>query len=195
MEPGPRPEAIDLCHLAERPQEAEWVIHRAEELAGPQQKAGHLPATFYLEIADCRFRCGQPKYGTDYVQRAEKAAVGDPDGLVAVGGFYLDRDNTDRALYFFDQALRLDPEHGWANYHVGASYGVVGEMREANRYWRQARRIARKTGDRELLEAVEQTRRKFEHFSKMIEQGASLDSLLATLNMEQPDEYDDDEFW
>lgn len=188
--------AVDLCHAARQPEEAEWVIGRAEELAGPAQKAGHLPATFYLGIADSRFKRHQTGQGEEYLRRAEKAAAGDPDELVEVGSFYLDHDNTPRALHFFDQALRLDPEHGWANYHVGASYGAAGEMREANRYWRQARRTARKTGDEELLEAIEQTRRSFERFSELIERGADPTSLLSALAMYWPDEEEeDDSFW
>ncbi len=159
--------AVDIVHEAGYPSEAEWVIAQAEEYYGE----AHLPAEFYLGIAECSFGRDEPDYGTDYVKRAEKAAEGDPDGLVAVGVFYLDHDEMEPALHFFDEALRLDREHGWANYHVGASYGAAGEMQEANRYWRQARRTARVKGDDELLAAVQMTKEEFQHALDMIERG------------------------
>jgi tetratricopeptide (TPR) repeat protein len=180
--------AVDLCHDQDMPDEAEWVIARAEELAGPQQPTGRLPAEFYLDLAHCCFRRDQAEVGDDYVQRAKQAAVGDPDGLVDVGLFYLDRDQEGQALAFFDQALRLDPGHGWANYHVGGSYAVVAEMREANRHWRQARRTARRTGDQELLEAVESIRSQFQRLLDLVERGISPADAVEMLD-------DDDEYW
>jgi tetratricopeptide (TPR) repeat protein len=178
--------AVDLCHVRDRSEEAEWVITRAEELAGPQQPQGRLPAGFYLDLAECCFKRRQAEIGDDYVQRAERAAEGDADGLVTVGVYYLDRDQESQATAFFDQALRVDPAHGWANYHVGASYAFAAEMREANRHWRQARRTARQTGDQELLEAVESTRSQFQRMITMLERGASFEEAVEVF---------DDEAW
>jgi tetratricopeptide (TPR) repeat protein len=105
---------------------------------------------------------------------------------VDVGVYYLDRDQEDQAAAFFDQALRVDPAHGWANYHVGLSYAVAAEMREANRHWRQASRTARRTGDQELLEAVESIRSRFQQMITMLERGANLEDAV---------EIFDDELW
>ena len=87
---------------------------------GRSNPRGGCRPSFYLDLAECCFKRRQAEVGDDYVRRAERAAVGDADGLVDVGLFYLDRDQEGRAVAFFDQALRLDPGHGWANYHVGA---------------------------------------------------------------------------
>ena len=173
--------AVDVCHIADCPDDAEWVITQAQELAG------HLPAAFYLDLATCCFGRHQTKTGNDYVRRAEQVAEGNPDDLVDVGTFYLDRRNESQAVAYLQQALRLDPEHGWANLHVGASYASVMEMREARRHWRQARRTARQTGDEELLRAVELARRTFDRAIERIEQG------LPPFGMY--DDYDDDEYW
>jgi len=173
--------AVDVCHIANCPDDAEWVITQAQELAG------RLPAAFYLDLANCCFRRRQTKQGNDYARRAEQVAEGNPDDLVDVGAFYLDRRNESQAVAYFQQALRLDPEHGWANLHVGASYASVMEMREARRHWRQARRTARQTGDEELLRAVELARRTFDRAIERIEQG------LPPFGMY--DDYDDDEYW
>jgi len=178
--------AVDLCHVRDRSEDAEWVITRAEELAGPGQPQGRLPAGFYLDLAQCCFKRRQTEIGDDYVQRAERAAEGDADGLVTVGVYYLDRDQEGQATAFFDQALRLDPAHGWANYHVGASYAFAAEMREANRHWRQARRTARQTGDQELLEVVETIRSRFQRMITMLERGASFEDAVEVF---------DDEAW
>jgi len=178
--------AVDLCHVRDRSEEAGWVIARAEELAGPRQPQGRLSAGFYLDLAECCFKRRQAEIGDDYVQRAERAAEGDADGLVAVGIYYLDRDQESQATAFFDQALRVDPAHGWANYHVGLSYAVAAEMREANRHWRQARRSARQTGDQELLEAVESIRGQFQRMITMLERGASFEDAVEVF---------DDEAW
>jgi len=163
--------AVDLCHVQGRSEEAEWVIVRAEELAGPQQPHERLPAGFFLDLAGCCFKRRQTEIGDDYVRRAERAAVGDAEGLVAVALFCLDRDDEGRAVSYLDQALRLDPEHGLANLHMGLSYATVAEMREANRHWRQARRTARQTGDQELLKMVEMSQRYFQTAIDMIERG------------------------
>lgn len=163
--------AVDLCHIQDLPGEAEWVIARAEELAGPRQPAGRLPADFYLGLAHCCFERGQTDVGDDYVRRAERAAQDDADGLVAVALYYLDQQEDGRAVGLLDQALRLDPEHGPANLHMGMSYAAVLELREANRHWRQARRTARRTGDRELLEMVETASRYFKQVVDMLERG------------------------
>jgi tetratricopeptide (TPR) repeat protein len=179
--------AVDLCHEQDLPDEAEWVIARVEELAGPRQPKGRLPAEFYLDLAHCCFEHDQAEVGDDYVQRAKQAAVGDAEGLVDVGMFYLDQDQEGQALTFFDQALRLDPGHGWANYHVGASYAIAAEMREANRHWRQARRTARQTGDQELLEAVESIRNQFRRLLDMLDRGISPADAVEMLD------YDDDD--
>ena len=178
--------AVDLCHVRDRSEEAEWVIARAEELAGPRQPLGRLPAGFYLDLAECCFKRRQTEVGDDYVQRAERAAEGDADGLVDVGVYYLDRDQEGQAITFFDRALRVDADHGWANYHVGLSYAVAAEMREANRHWRQARRTARRTGDQELLEAVESIRSRFQQMITMLERGASFEDAVEVF---------DDEAW
>ncbi len=178
--------AVDLCHVRGRSEEAEWVIARAEEMAGPQEPQGRLSAGFYLDLAECCFKRRQAEIGDDYVLRAERAAAGDADGLVDVGVYYLDRDQEDQAAAFFDQALRVDPAHGWANYHVGLSYAVAAEMREANRHWRQASRTARRTGDQELLEAVESIRSRFQQMITMLERGANLEDAV---------EIFDDELW
>jgi tetratricopeptide (TPR) repeat protein len=177
---------VDLCHEQDLPDEAEWVIARAEELAGPLQPKERLPAEFYLDLADCCFKRDQTEVGDDYVQRAKQAAVDDAEGLVDVGLFYLNQDQEGQALTFFDQALRLDPGHGWANYHVGTNYAIAAEMREANRHWRQARRTARRTGDQELLEAVESIRGQFQQMITMLERGVSLEDALEVF---------DDESW
>ncbi len=150
-------EAVDICHIAGQPRKAEWVIAQAKAQVGP------LPTSFYLDLAHCCFRRHEKEQGTIYLQCAEQQAGDDADALVEIGAFYLDHDNVDRALSFFDRALRLDPDHGWANYHVGTSYAVAGEMKEANRYWRRARHTARQTGDQELLEIIEQTRSRLEN--------------------------------
>ena len=163
--------AVDLCHLQDRPEEAEWVIARAEELAGPRQPKGRLPAGFYLDLAECCFKRQQTEIGDDYVRRAERAAVGDADGLVSVAMLYLDRDDENRAISYLDQALRLDPEHGLANLHMGLSYATAAEMREANRHWRKARRTARRTGDRELFQMIKTSKRYFQQAIEMVERG------------------------
>ena len=173
--------AVDVCHIADRPDDAEWVITQAQELAG------HLPAAFYLDLARCCFRRRETKQGNDYVRRAEQIAEGNPDDLVDIGTFYLDRRDADRATVYFARALRLDPEHGWANLHVGASYASVMEMREARRHWRQARRTARQTGDEELLRAVELARQTFDRAIEMLERGMPPFGMY--------DDYDDDEYW
>jgi tetratricopeptide (TPR) repeat protein len=170
--------AVDQCHDRNLPDEAEWIISRAEELAGPSLPQGRLPAGFFLDLAECCFKRRQAEIGDDYVRRAERAAEGDADGLVAVGVYYLDRDQDGQATTFFDQALRLDPAHGWANYHVGAGYAFVAEMPEANRHWRQARRTARQTGDQELLEAVESIRNQFRQMIIRLERGASFEDAV-----------------
>jgi tetratricopeptide (TPR) repeat protein len=179
--------AVDMCHVAHRPDDAEWVIAQAEQLGAPHHHDSRLPATFYLDIAHCCFKRHQTQPAEDYLRRAEERAEGDPDALVEIGGFYLDRQDTERAIICFDRALRLDPEHGWANFQVGASYAAAFNMKEANRYWRQARRTARRTGDQELLEAVEETRQLF---------SGALDRLMSGL---EPiglfDDADDDESW
>jgi len=187
--------AVDVCHIANRPDDAEWVITQAKELAGPHQPAGRLPAKFYLDLADCCFNRRQTKIGNDYVRRAERMAEGDPDDLVDIGTFYLDRDDAGRAIVYFEQALRLDPEHGWANLHIGASYAAALEMREARRHWRQARRTARQTGDEELLQAVEMARRTFEQAIDMFERGMSPFDMFGDLDLEMFDDDDDDEYW
>jgi len=173
--------AVDVCHIADCPDDADWVITQAQELAG------HLPAAFYLDLARCCFRRRETKQGNDYVRRAEQIAEGNPDDLVDIGSFYLDRRDADRATVYFARALRLDPEHGWANLHVGASYASVMEIREARRHWRQARRTARQTGDEELLRAVELARRTFDRAIEMIERGYSPFGMY--------DDYDDEEYW
>ncbi len=173
--------AVDICHIADRPDDAEWVVTQAQELAG------HLPAAFYLDLARCCFRRRETKQGNDYVRRAEQTAEGNPDDLVDIGSFYLDRRDENRATEYFARALRLDPEHGWANLHVGASYASVMEMREARRHWRQARRTARRSGDEELLRAVELARQTFDRAIEMLERG------LPPFGMY--DDYDDDEYW
>jgi len=173
--------AVDVCHIADCPDDAEWVITKAQELAG------QLPAAFYLDLAACCFRRIQTKQGNDYVQRAEQVAAGNPNDLVDIGAFYLDRRDESRANEYFARALRVDPEHGWANLHMGASYAAVMEMREARRHWRQARRTARKTGDEELLQAVEQIRQAFDRAIEMIERGMPPFGVY--------DDYDDDEYW
>lgn len=185
--------AVDACHIANRPDDAEWVITQAEELAGPQQPTGHLPAMFYLDLAHCCFRRRQTKIANDYVRRAEQMAEGDPDGLVHIALFYLDRKNEGQAMAYLQQALRLDPEHGLANLHIGASYAAAMEMREARRHWRQARRTARRTGDEELLRAVELARQTFERAIEMLEQGYSPFGMFGDLDMEMfDDDYDDE---
>lgn len=178
--------AVDLCHLWGQPEEAEWVITRAEELAGPQQRRGRLPAGFFLDLAKCSFKRRQQEIGDDYVRRAEQAARDDTDGLVEMGVYYLDHGQESQAMAFFERALRLDPNHGWANYHVGLGYAFAAEMREAHRYWRQARRTAQQTGDQELLEAVELVRNRFQQMIAMLERGASLEEALERF---------DDELW
>lgn len=178
--------AVDLCHIRDRSEEAEWVITRAEELAGSRQPQGRLPAGFYLDLAECCFKRRQAEIGDDYVRRAERAAEGDAEGLVTVGVYYLDRDQEGQATAFFDQALRVDLVHGWANYHVGLSYAFAAEMREANRHWRQARRTARQTGDKELLEAVESIRSQFQRMITMLERGADFEDAVEVF---------DDEAW
>ncbi|MFQ6014285.1 MAG: tetratricopeptide repeat protein, partial [Anaerolineae bacterium] len=187
--------AVDACHIADHPDDAEWVITQAEELAGPHQPAGHLPAKFYVDLAHCCFNRRQAKIGDDYVRRAEQMAEGDPDGLVDIGNFYLDRKDAGRAVAYFERALRLDPEHGWANLQMGASYAANLEMREARRHWRQARRTARRTGDEELLQAVEMARQTFDHAIEMIERGISPFEMFGDLDMEMSDDYYDDEYW
>jgi tetratricopeptide (TPR) repeat protein len=162
---------VDLCHDRNLPDEAEWVVARAEELAGPRQPKGHLPAGFFLDLAECRFKRQQTELGDDYVRRAERAAEGDPDGLVTMAMFYLDREEESRAVSYLDQALRLDAEHGRANFHMGLSYATAGEMREANRHWRQARRSARRAGDEELLKTIEAARRYFQTVMDAIDRG------------------------
>ena len=106
--------------------------------------------------------------------------------------FYLDRDNEGRAVSYLDQALRLDPEHGLANLHMGLSYATVAEMREANRHWRQARRTARRTGDQELLKMIEAARRYFRTPIDMIERGSPPPRPL-DLDLEMLGDYDDTE--
>jgi tetratricopeptide (TPR) repeat protein len=180
--------AVDMCHMDGQPEDAEWVIARAKELAGPRLPGGRLPADFYLGIADCCFDRDQDEQGEDYVRRAEQAAEGDADGLVDVGIFCLDRDQDSRAMPLFDRALRIDPEHGWANFHAGYGYALAAEMREANRHWRQAARTARKTGDAELLEAVRMAREYFDRLTDMMERGLD-PSLIMRLLDEDADEY------
>jgi tetratricopeptide (TPR) repeat protein len=181
--------AVDLCHIDGHPQEAEWVLARAEQVTG------HLPADFYLALAECCFDRQQTEMGGEYVRRAEQVAQDDPDGLVALALFYLDRDDQGRAVSYLDRALRLDPEHGPANLQMGMSYAAAGEMREANRHWRQARRTARRTGDEELLEAANKASRYFERLIDMLEQGLDPSQLLRDPSMEGFDNYDDDEIW
>ena len=183
--------AVDACHIANHPDDAEWVITRAKELAGP------LPAGFYVDLAHCCFNRRQTKIGNDYLRRAEQAAEGDPDGLVHVALFYLDRKDESQAIAYLQQALRLDPEHGLANLHIGASYAAAMEMREARRHWRQARRTARRTGDEELLRAIETFRQYFQRAIDMLERGVSPFEMLGGLDLEMfDDDYDDDdEYW
>jgi tetratricopeptide (TPR) repeat protein len=179
--------AVDVCHIANRPDDAEWVITQAEQLGAPHHLGSRLPAGFYLGIADCCFKRRQTEPAEDYLRRAEQRAEGDPDALVEVGSFYLDRPDQERALSCFDRALRLDPEHGWANFQVGASFAAAFNMKEANRCWRQARRTARRTGDQELLEAVEEARQFF---------AAALDRFTRGLEpMGGFDDSDDDGSW
>ncbi len=187
--------AVDLCHIAQRPDDAKWVIAQAEAQAGP------LPVSFYLDLAHCCLRRREQEQGAKYLQHAEEQARDDADALVDVGAFYLDHDNVGKAISFFERALRLDPDNGWANYHVGASYALAGEMKEANRYWRQARRIARRTGDQELLKTIEHTRRRLESPFDPSGPGWSLD--LPSPEDMSPEEIiglilgamDDDELW
>ena len=186
--------AVDVCHIADCPDDAEWVITQAQEMAGPRQPAGRLPAEFYLDLAKCCFRRRQTKVGNDYVRRAERIAEGNADDLVDVALFYLDRKNEGRAIAYLRRALRLDPEHGWANLHVGASYATALEMREARRHWRQARRTARQTGDEELLRAIELARQTFDRAIEMLERGMSPFEMFGDLDMEMFDDYDDDEY-
>jgi len=181
--------AVDLCLIQDRSDEAEWVIARAEELAGPRQPKGRLPAGFFLALAECCFKRQQDGIGNDYVRRAERAAEGDADGLVTVALFYLEHDES-QVVSYLDQALRLDPEHGLANLHMGLSYATAAEMREANRHWRQARRTARQTGDAELLEMVETSRRYFQRAIDMIERGLPPPPPL-DLDLGILDDYDD----
>jgi tetratricopeptide (TPR) repeat protein len=186
--------AVDSCHISDRPDDAEWVITQAKELAGPHQPAGRLPAQFYLDLADCCFNRRQTRIGNNYVRRAERMAEGNPDDLVDIGAFYLDRENEGQANAYFQQALRLDPEHGWANLHIGASYASAMEMREARRHWRQARRTARQTGDEELLRAVEMARQAFERAIDMLERGMSPFDMFG-VDLEMFDDDYDDEYW
>ncbi len=183
--------AVDACHIASRPDDAEWVIAQARE------RAGRLPASFFLDLAHCCFTRRQTKLGDDYVRRAEQMAEGDPDGLVHLALFYLDRDrDEDQAIAYLQQALRLDPEHGWANLHMGASYATAMEMREARRHWRQARRTARRTGDEELLRAVETFRQYFQRAIDMLERGEYPFGMFGGLDLEMfDDDDDDDEYW
>ncbi len=180
--------AVDVCHIADCPDDAEWVITQATELVA------RLPAAFYLDLANCCFRRRQTKQGNDYVRRAEQIAEGNPDDLVDVALFYLDRKNKGRAIAYLRRALRLDPEHGWANLHMGASYATALEMREARRHWRQARRTARQTGDEELLRAVELARQTFGRAIEMLERGLPSSRMFGDLDMEMFDDYDDDEY-
>jgi tetratricopeptide (TPR) repeat protein len=179
--------AVDACHIANRPDDAEWVIAQAEQLGAPHHPGGRLPAVFFLGIADCCFNRSQTQPGEDYLRRAEQQAEGDPDALVHVGQFYLHRLDPERAFSCFDRALRLDPEHGWANFQVGASFAAAFNMKEANRCWRQARRTARRTGDQELLQAIEEARRFF---------AVALDRVMSGLEpMGGFDDSDDDGSW
>jgi tetratricopeptide (TPR) repeat protein len=180
-------DAVDLCHVEGYSQEAEWVLTRAGQMAGP------LPSGFYLDLAECGFKRHQAEVAEDYVRRAEQAAQDNPDGLALLALFYLDRDDLGRAVACLEQALRLDPEHGQANLQMGMRYAGAAQMREANRYWRQARRTARRTGDQELLEAVDNASRYFALVIDMVERGLDPSQLLSGLSMEGLDDYDDDE--
>ncbi len=188
--------AVDYCHLTGRPDDAEWVLAQAEEQAGP------LPTDFYLGLASRCLRRQKPEQSEEYLRRAEEQAGDDADALIEIGGFYLNHNQVDKATSFFERALRLDPDNGWANYHVGAGYAFAGERREANRYWRKARRIARKTGDQELLEAIEETRNRLNSPFGMLPPGPfglpSLDDLSPEEILEllmMLGGLDDDELW
>jgi len=49
--------------------------------------------------------------------------------------------NLDRALYMFNQALKLDPENAMINYHIGATYVKGGDSRTGLPYLEQAQRL------------------------------------------------------
>jgi tetratricopeptide (TPR) repeat protein len=186
--------AVDLCHLQNRPDEAEWVITRAAALAAPHQPNGRLPAGFFLELAECARRRQQDDVADDYADRAEEAAAGDPDGLVQIALFYEDCGDDQRTAHFFNLALRLDPEHGPANLHLGIRYAYAVDMPAANRHWRQARRTARRTGDTELLALVQATRRYFKRAIEMMEQGLPPPPPIDHLD-HYPFDLDDDADW
>ena len=185
--------AVDLCHLANRPEEAEWALGRAQVLAAPRQPGARLPASFFVGLAECALRRGQEDVAEDYAERAVVAAEGDADSLVKVALYYEDRDDDEQMIAFLNQALRLDPEHGPANLHLGVrcAYGV--DMPAANRHWRQARRTARRTGDTELLATVEATRRFFKRAIEAIERGLPPPP-IDDLDLDHWD-MDDDEDW
>jgi len=89
--------AVDACHVANRPDDAEWVITQATELAA------RLPAAFYLDLANCCFRRRQTEQGNDYVRRADRSPRAMPTTWWTSPSFTLTVKTTARPLSTFSR--------------------------------------------------------------------------------------------
>jgi tetratricopeptide (TPR) repeat protein len=158
--------AVDLCHRSDWHEGAEWAIAYAREQAGAELQPG-----FYLDLAEARFKAYDNEVGEAYVQRAEELAAGNAGQLVLIAEFYITRGKARQSSKYLDEALRIDPEHGAAHMHMGYIYAADFDMREARRHWRLARRIARKTNDRELLAEVKEMQDFWEEMVERMEYG------------------------
>jgi len=52
----------------------------------------------------------------------------------AIGNIYLNLGNVDKAIYYYSEALKINPDHAQSNYNLGRAYGRKGMRKKSAKY-------------------------------------------------------------
>lgn len=191
---------IIICYVEADDEAEAW--RRANQA---EESMGVIPALFYIKVGGYCLANGRPAWAQKWLDKAEAVATKDEPVLVTIGELVLMIPSAAAICEpYLHRAIQAGQEPGQANLVLGILAVKRGDQKAADKYWREARKIARRDKDEALLNAIEQAEMIYRSplgglFSRIL--GGNLDPRL--LEQMLPDllggafeeDEDDDEFF
>lgn len=117
------------------------------------------PASYYLQVAELAYwqAQGNVQRAEEWFQQASQAAVTTPQRLRLISkmaDFYMQQKLLDKALQMYKEAIHFDKENAWLWHNVSLIYWQQENYEEADRYNKQALKLANLPAARKMEAAL-----------------------------------------
>ena len=127
-----------------------------------QASLGTVPSLFYINIASNCLYNRMPEMAKKWLDKAEAVADKGEPVLVTIGEMAMIVPGAAEVCEpYLHRAIAIGQEPGQANFVLGVLATKRGDTKTADKYWREARKIAKRNKDEVLLERIGQAEMMF----------------------------------